>query len=308
METLEKSLRGLNLLREKRFESEMNDPIIVIDKTHIPGFVRQKFSLWIHNTSDATLYFKLVEQIPNWVLLGTSDIPLDGKIGAISAGNVKHFIGAVEREVPAGESEDAGNFKVEAYTDAGYTNLLESHSHPTTIYVEDLESWANVQKSDFDDGSSQGWTLSELIVSGDQSVEDGGYSVKCSPVHSTTITPFLSKSVSLPNTNKVRLSFYWFAIGTNGPYVPGYLWGKNLRCYVDGDKVYECFKPEERCFYITVPGNSIRSVGWFKGGVDLSSYKGQTRTIKIQVDFTTSGLASYTARFHFDDIIIAGKD
>lgn len=316
MNTLEKSLEGLNLLRQESFESEINDPIIVIDKTHIPGFVRQTISIGVYNVSDSTLYFKILEQIPNWVIDPTGDVPLDGKLGAISPGEEKHFEGVILADLPLGESEDTGNFVVEAYTDAGYVNLIESHSHPTTIYIEDLESWANVQKWDFDDGSAQGWTLDGMNVDGSYSVDvpgyclrkyynpDGGLSWRSSPF-------YMSKSIIFPNTNKLRLSFYFRLVVTSQSY-GAKLYLSNLQGFLDDEKIFDCYKPEEgKILYILVTVGECpwsRDSYWVKTGFDISEYKGSTKTVKISGLMWLYSRDTYgQGRILFDNIVVAGK-
>lgn len=314
MNTLEKSLEGLGLLRQESFESEMNDPIIVIDKTHIPGFVRHRVHISVYNISDATLYFKILEQIPNWVINPTGEIPVDGRLGALTPGQEKHFVGLITSNMPVGEREDVGNFVIEAYPDDTYTGLIESHSHPTTIYIEDLENWANVQKFDFDDGTAQGWTFNEMSISGVISVEEGGYSAygAISKLKGTAIaTVSLLKSITLPSTSKVRLSFYWFYAfeGVRSPYdvISSYI--KNLEVYVGGERIYSCLEPDsyiayKRCNHSDVYG------GWFKSGLDLSDFAGQTKDIGIYCTLYVHSPTTDTwmrTKLWIDDIIIAGK-
>ncbi|MCK4329662.1 hypothetical protein KAX02_07445 [candidate division WOR-3 bacterium] len=298
---------------EEKFESEMNDPIIVIDKTHIPEFLRHRFSLWIHNTSDDALYFKIVEELPNWTLGSIPGVPADGKLGVIAAGVSKHFVGVVERYLPAGESEDVGSFIVECYPDDTYTGLIESHLHPTTIHIEDLENWTNVQKFDFDDGTAQGWTLSDLVVSSGKSIEDGGYSlsgVNYVYAGSATKTPYLSKSVVLPNTTKVKLSLYWFFHWYKNSSQPTYHRLDHLRVYVDGVEIYTCFNPDYSIFDLTKPSPGVTSgdFGWFKIGVDLSAFKGETVVIKIEAQTYAESQHHGNADVWLDDVVISGKD
>lgn len=299
MKTLEKSLEGLNLLRQESFKSEMNDPIIVIDKTHLPGFVRHKFYLQIQNTSDNTLYFKLVEQLPNWTLDHTPDIPADGKLGAIGAGVAKIFEGITVRNLPVGESEDVGHFIVEAYPDDTYTGLIESHSHPTTIYIEDLKSWPWTDVSNFDDGTWQGWTWDpggcpaggSVEVSNEKSVEEPGYSLR-TYAGAGGGCPFISKEFALPSTPKVRLSFYALYKTVGSPSKISW-----MRVYVNGDLV---LNPHPR----TIIGTNQETL-WWKYGVDLSKYSGETVTIKIQ-RYSLCGAHNYAIAY-FDEIIVAGK-
>lgn len=309
MEVMEKALEGLNLLEQKSFESDMNDPTIVIDKTHMPGFVRHRFSLWIYNTSDATLYFKIVEELPNWTLVTVPGVPADGKLGAIGAGGDKHFIGIIGRNLPAGESEDVGRFKVECYPDGTYTGLIESHSHPTTVYVEDLENWTNVQKFDFDDGTAQGWTLHDLIVSSSKSIEVGGHSLYGCVAASATKTPYLSKSINLPNVSKVRLSAYWFFKVHNVDVGSSTHILYYLKVYVNDVEIYTCFKSGVPIFSYSCPsGHCSYYLGWFKIGVDLSAFKGET--VDIRVEAQTYLSAPYGAGTHIwiDDVVISGKN
>lgn len=305
MYALEKTLEELNLLGEERFESEMNDPIIVIDKTHIPNLVRHNFSLWIDNTSDGTLYFKIVEELPNWVLGDTPDVPADGKLGAIAAGSSKHFIGLTERSLPVGESEDDGRFKVECYPDDTYTGLIESHSHPTTIYIEDLESWSNVQKSDFDDGTSQGWSLHDLGISGARSIAEGGYSLWCHGALSDySRTPTMTKTIALPNTSKVRIGwFFLYRVNTDAYRT---YWVKNFTLSINGEVVMRILRDDIYLFYFGP--NSVGELGWFKAGADISTYKGQSVEVELRAEFRGGNYSGVYAELYIDDVVIAGKN
>jgi len=273
----------------------------------LPDPVRHRFFVWIKNTSDTPLYFKIVCDIPNWELTHTPDVPADGKIGAVNAGATKYVIGAIRRSKPAGETEDTGRIKVEAYPDSAYTGLIESHSHPTTIYIEDLESWSNVQKWDFDDGTAQGWTLDHMSISDEKSIATPGYSARFYETQSAwsgAPHPFyLERSITLPNTTKVRLSFYFAASCHAGE-----------QCYcnyfdvlVNGEILQSLVKHGGYSWSGLWHGHDA-DIGWSKVGVDLSDYRGQTVTIRINVRYYISCLGSSGyGKMFIDDIVVAGK-
>ena len=299
METSKKSLEEADLLNEKVFASDMGDPVIVIDKKHVPGYLRHRFYLLIENTCGSPLYFKLIEQIPNWELGTTTAVPADGKLGAIDAGKSKGFWGVITRNLPVGESEDVGHFIVEAYPDDTYTGLIESHSHPTTIYIEDLENWPDVQKWDFDDGTAQGWTLySGMSISNEKSIESG-YSVRYYHVRPSQsgwyYYPYLSRSVTLPHKAKVRLSFYFSGEwGGNGNVAFSY-----LTVLVNDSPIPLTHG---------IPFGDDKIIHWSKAGVDLSDYRGQTVTIKIRAKWDFSAYpSSVWGKWYLDNIVIAGK-
>jgi hypothetical protein len=269
------------------FIANLNADKIYIDLTYLSDPITHKFWLTIQNQSLSTLYFKIISNITNWSL----DTPADGKLGATGSGATSTETITITRANPGSETTDSGSLKIEAYTDSGYTNKIGEATLSVTVYIEDLENWTDVTKSDFDDGTAQGWTLSNLTINNAYSVEAGGYSAVRISATGGTATTYLSKSVSLPNRNKVRIAFFLAGKGTYSYAI------HDIAVYVDGTKVFDI------PFSISAAGVQI---GWIKFIADLSAYKGETKTLKVEAKiYTQAGVVSFIA---FDRIVVAGKD
>jgi len=282
------------------FKANLNADKIYIDMAYLSDPIKYSFWLTVKNQSLSGLYFKLICNIPNWSL----ESPADGKLGGIGGGVTNTFIITIVRNKPETEVVDEGNLKIEAYTDSNYTNKISEDSLSVTVYIEDLESWSDVDISDFDDGTTQGWTLaSDMTISNDQSVEAGGYSARFFRNQKFDQEASLTKTISLPNRNKVRLSFF-LAYRIRTPDINYKAMIYNLSVYVDDVKVFDI------PFTIDWVRNEERIVGWLKFATDLSEYKGQTKTIKIscmcKAEMPTN-LFSYVYLW-YDNVVIAGKD
>ena len=280
------------------FQANLNADKIYIDLTYLPDPIKHKFWLTIRNQSLSTLYFKIICDIPNWTL----DTPADGKLGSVGAGAAITFTPIITRAKPASETEDSGSLKIEAYTDSDYTNKMAEDTLDVTVYIEDLESWTDVIKSDFDDGTAQGWTLSHMNISSTQSVEAGGYSAQfySHSQYTYNIEASISKSLTLPNRNKVRISFFLaYSIAAPARYVNVH----DLSVMVDDVKIFDLPFKLDRLY------SQSKKVGWVKVAADLSDYKGQTVTLKLRMfgQLEESGLYA-TVYIWFDRIVVAGKD
>jgi len=263
------------------FDANLNADKIYMDLTYQRDPIEHKFYLTVRNQSMSGLYFKLVCNIPNWTIAS----PTDGKLGLVGAASSKTFEIIMTRPKPTSDVEDNGTLIIEAYSDSGYTVKEGEQSLPVTVYIEDLENWTDVEIYSFDDGTDQGWTLTNLAVSNARSIEPGGYSlykwVK-DPVHRTA-----EKTLTLPNRNKVRISFYFMYSGL------AYGWINDIAVIVNGtDKVFSI------PIKVDIPSETG---GWFKVAADLSAYRGQTVTVKIDI------YANY-CYIGIDRIVIAGKD
>lgn len=280
------------------FQANLNADKICVDLTYLPDTIENKFWLTIKNQSLVTLYFKIICGISSWSL----KTPADGKLGSIGAGLTSTFYPIIERSKPGSETTDSGDLTIEAYTDSGYTTKVAEDPLTVTAYIEDLENWTDVEKSDFDDGTAQGWTLDPsayMSISNDESVEAGGYSARFYRVASYNTDVSVSKSISLPNRDKVRAAFF-FAYTlhrTAGTWVrTGY-----VSIFADGVKVFDI------PFWIQSIGAGEVTVGWLKVVGDLSAYKNQTKTIKLQIRANPAGATDWV-KLWFDRIVIAGKD
>ena len=280
------------------FQANLNADKICIDMTYLPDPVKHKFWLTIKNQSLVSLYFKISQTITNWSL----DTPADGKLGLVSGGYTVTFAPIISRSKPGAEATDSGDLKIEAYTDAGYTNKVAEDTLAVTVYIEDLENWTDVAKSDFDDGTAQTWTLDPsayMSISDDESVEVGGYSAKFyrAGVYDNLVS--VSKSLSLPNRNKVRVSFFLaYRLVSSSSSYPSSV--HDLSILADSDKVLDIpFEIEASCV--------TKAVGWLKVTADLSAYKGQTKTVKLQI-YARATYSGWRADIWFDRIVVAGKD
>ena len=286
-----------------KFEANLNADKIYIDLTYLPDPIDNKFWLTIKNQSLVTLYFKIICNIPNWSM----DTPSDGKLGSVAPAVTGTFTPIITRAKPGAEATDSGDLKIEAYTDAGYTAKIGEDSLSCTTYIEDLENWTDVAKSDFDDGTAQTWTLGNMSVVSDESVEVGGYSVRHYHAQAAASwlyqTFYAEKSLSLPNRNKVRGSLF-FAIRMRGAGVPphGQTRFRNPTITVNGTKVLDI--PFSMWYFIGPAYDYY--FGWFKLTGDLSAYKGQTVTVRFQAE-----MGAYDDAWvycWFDRIVIAGED
>jgi hypothetical protein len=282
------------------FRANLNANKIYIDYSNLPDPLLHKFPLTIQNQSISTLYFKILSYVSNWSI---SD-PSNGQLGSVGSGSTGTYTITMSRSKPTGEVTDTGYLQIQAFTDSVYSNKVGEVNLNVTVYIEDLENWTNVTINSFDDGTTQGWTLaSGMSVVSDRSVEVGGYSLKTPNVTSSTGSFYIYKDITIPNNNKVRISFYKALMVQTGSYAnAGYI--SNLSVKASGNKTFDI---PLTVIYASIPANSTQYLGWFKFTADLSAYRGQTVTVRIEWQVTGSG--SYaTASSWLDRIVIAGKD
>ncbi|GAI03254.1 unnamed protein product, partial [marine sediment metagenome] len=121
----------------------------------------------------------------------------------------------------------------------------------------------------------------------DKSVEASGYSIKGS--HHVTTYPQISKIFSIPNRNKCSLGFFINWSSTTLFY--------HVKVYVDDVVV----------FYMPYSFPAQSRPYWIKIVANLSVYKGQTKTIKIEC-YLARTEAPYNWSVWIDRIVMAGKD
>jgi hypothetical protein len=282
-----------------QFQANLNANNIYIDYSNLPDPITHKFWLLVKNQYTSTLYFKISSYIDNWTMTS----PSDGKLGGISPASQSVFIIIMTRPKPSGETTDTGYFKIEVFSDSNYTVKVGEAILNVTVYIEDLENWTDVIIYDFNDGTSQGWTLSSGVsVSNDKSLEPTGYSIKGS-VSNADVTQYIEKTITLPNRNKVKMNFYkscQVRSLTAGTEYGNY---RGLSIKVNNILVFEIpFKIVD----VSVPPYGIYSAGWWKFCLDLSAYKGQTVTIRIEWKLWASTQGA--TNVYLDRIVIAGKD
>jgi len=282
------------------FQANLNANNIYIDYSNLPDPITHRFLLLVKNQYTSTLYFKITSYVSNWIITS----PSDGKLGGISPASQSVFTITITRPKPTTETTDTGYFKIEAFSDSGYTTKVGEATLDVTIYIEDLENWTDVIIDDFNDGTPQGWILSSGVsVSSERSIEATGYSLK-GGVYAADVTQYIEKAVTLPNRNKVRINFYvsLYALVTSD--VARTATFKNFSIKANDTKVFDI---PTNIISIYVPGyTSPSSAGWYKFCADLSPYKGQTITLRIEWSLSI-GTYGY-AYLYLDRIVIAGKD
>jgi len=285
------------------FTASINADKIYIDYSNLPDPISHKFVLNIQNQSVNTLYFKILSYISNWSITD----PSNGQLDYVSSGDSKNYIITMSRSRPSGEVTDAGYLRVQAFTDSGYANKIGEVNLGVTVYIEDLENWTDVIINSFDDGTTQGWTISPyLSVVNDRSIEAGGYSLKTYMVTGGTSPSsfYLEKTMTLPNRNKVRINFYKSLrfSATSSYSINCYL--RNVSVKVSGNKTFDI--PSDIIFD-HVPIGQTHDLGWYKFTADLSAYKGQTVTVRIewQIGGWDIGVNAWS---WLDRVVIAGKD
>lgn len=283
------------------FESNLNAALQLVELKWLSDPIYHRFGLLIRNQSSETFYFKLFNGLPNWdfgtELPGTDE----QELGSLAGGTSSWFLIDMVRALPVGEVIDSGNHILKAYLDADYLNEVASDILSMVASIEDLEAWDDVDISDFDDGTAQGWTLggspvAAFTVSDVKSVEADGYSLR----HAYTspspgghwISAHITKSVYVPNRLKARMSFFY-----NWAYGNYHLTTTaELHVQVDGVDVY--FENRK------ISPTSV--VNWQKYMVDLTSYKGETVDLKIYLKYWSKTGGSFND--FIDRIVIAGKD
>ena len=278
----------------------------VIDRNNLANPILHHIFLHIKNQSTVTLYFKVILDVGEWDI----ESPTNGELGSVGSGSEAYKELVITRSRPSSDVVESGTLTIECYTDSGYTNRVGLETISLTISIVDLESMTEVTIFDFDEGDTEGWSgveISDLL-----SVEPTGYSAyihhyKSSSVQPTitgTLTGTASRSVTLPNRNKVYLSFYF----TLRQYQYLGHWSRltRLEVYVNGELVHTFVKN------IQAPNTGTWSTldKWYKIGMDLSKYKGQNVVIVIKtyVYYRLEGAGSTTCDVHLDRIVIGGSD
>lgn len=279
------------------FNVSVNGDKAVLDMNYLPDPFQYSFRIDIQNQSTQDLYFKISTSSTDWSIV----TPSNGELGVVAAGSTESFMVTLQRAKPTADTTDTVPITIDAYTDSGYTNQVDTGSTNLTITIADLRNWANSTLYNFDDGTSQGWTLgSNWSVANDISVESGGYSLKMNPTAdsgavSDTIT---LSSASIPSNAQVVISLMLaakiLATANNNGEVD------MLTIKVGTDTVYQV--PLKELGYWTSDQSSTLTKNWVYIGADITPYAGQTADITIQVDVTAGDVQVW-----IDDIIIAGN-
>lgn len=265
----------------------LRNDTIVIDRTRAADPINHTMVLKIKNQGTSDIYYKITESSGSW---GISS-PTNGELGSVSAGSEGYKKVTIQRALPTSDTVETIQFTLEAYSDSGYTKLIESTTFSLTAIIADVHSWPSYTKYGFDDGTTQGWTLSQFIVSSDVSITPGGYSIKCSKYDLWTGT--LTRTVTIPSTSRAVLLLYYTTTGSGLKY-------RAIRSFeikINGNTVYKCGDETNVDGYIHSGGMTT----WDFIGVDLSDYAGQSVTIDIVI-------YGYDFNIYVDDIIIAGTN
>ena len=287
---------------EAIFQANLNADKILIDLTHLPDPITHTFWLKVQNQSVMPLYFKLLMSMPNWSI----ESPTNGEIGEISPASSKAISVDISRPKPSTEVEDDGVLTLEAYTDDLYTDKIAERSINIKALIEDLENWTDVDITDFDDGTPQGWTLSSgMSIVNDLSIEAGGYSARTPEQNSASgVTNYVEKGVTLPNRDKVRVSWYLAFRGRNTKTSAYRAFLQNVSVKVDDSEVFSIPYTIVELYF---SGSKSVYAGWFKFTADLSAYRGQT--VALRIEWVNRVNISYMyAMSWIDRIVIAGSD
>jgi len=270
-----------------------NNDTIVIDRTRATDPISATLLLVIQNQGTSTMYYKITETSGAWSISS----PTNGELGSVSSGYKSGRKITLQRALPTSDTIETVTFTLEAYSDSGYTNLVESTTFSITFVIADIHSWPSYTKYDFDDGTSQGWSFDPslyMTVSASKSITAGGYSVALTGSGYQQYT--LTKSETLPSNSRVVMMLYYNVGSEYSIRKLHYIAIKVNGNTVFQAGVYDLPQVSTSGFIAT-----DHTTTWDMIGVDLSDYAGQSVTIDIVV----SAEGGYT---YLDDIIIAGTN
>jgi len=284
------------------FSAYTNEDNVVLDTTYLADPFDYKMSIYIKNQSTQTLYFKVVSGSTDWTITS----PTNGELGSIGAATGAWKVVTLQRAKPTTDVTETVPLTIEVYTDSGYTNKVDQATLNINFTIANLRAWQNVTIYDFEDGTSQGWTLgSDWSVSSAASVEAGGYSLQYYKTYSNaTWTSSVSLSTTLPNNAQVVLNllmaakFYSVSTWKSMLYY--------LKVKVNGNDVFVIDNMENMGYYYRPSSGSSKSFNWVNIGADLSAYAGQSVTIDIELSGYMDNTSNKTWVW-LDDIIIAGQ-
>lgn len=177
------------------------DPDLYYDIEGLASPITINIPIGITNNETFTLYFRVLLVSPPAEYSNTSK-----DLGSLAAGASAFFIFDPTRTLPtltAGEFDEALTIRIEAYTDAGYTNLYGSADLATTIHFFDSldPAWTMIYRDTFDDGSIEGW-LSESGRTADPTFGPAyGYDLHANDTHYISAPYALRNGVSSDYTN-----------------------------------------------------------------------------------------------------------
>jgi hypothetical protein len=171
------------------FISDPNEPDVYNDVNSLPNPFTMNIPAGIANTHpSATLYFKMsIVSPPADYSVSTQNL------GSLLPGANGFFIFSPVRATPtltAGEYDETLTFRVDAYTDSGYSAAYANQTLSLTVHHFDHldASWTVLDHTSFDDGSMQGWDTNGFYADDSTGTQ--------SPIIRTS-TKFLSSPYSL---------------------------------------------------------------------------------------------------------------
>ena len=147
------------------FIADANEPDLYNDVTDFPNPFTMKIPIGIANTHpSATLYFRVSIVSPPAAYSVSST-----NLGSLVFGTSGIYTFAPVRALPtltAGEYDETLTFRVDAYTDSGYSAAYANQTLSVTIHHFNHTdgSWTVIAHDTFDDGGTNGWATSGTYV------------------------------------------------------------------------------------------------------------------------------------------------
>ncbi len=156
------------------FVADPREPEVYNDVTDLASNFSMNIPIGIANTSAIELWYKIS------VVSAPADYTVSSQeLGSISASASNIFAFTLNRDMPTltnGEFDETLDFKIEAFTDSGYSvpygDIILSVPIHHFNHVD--PSWSVIDHSDFDDGTKQGWEITNGVVDG--SLPHSGFS------------------------------------------------------------------------------------------------------------------------------------
>jgi len=244
----------------------------------------------IQNQGSETTYYKIVSNSENWSVV----YPTNGELGNVNAGSTQKFDFTIRRTagIPSAPSSETVNLTVEAYSDSSYTNKVGELSFDLYFYYVNSSSETEVQKWDFDDNTTQGWTLDTFTLSENYSIGAGGSSLYIGATGTSNTGTASITGVSVPSTNKVYMFVHIYTTGdTGGTH------NARVTIRVNGvDEYVAEFNPDSLGLYDQ----------WVQVGIDVTDYTGQT--VSLEVEGFVYASSGENIQMYVDDILIVGTN
>jgi hypothetical protein len=149
------------------FIADQNEPDLYNDVTDLPNPFTMNIPIGITNTHpSATLYFKVSIVSPPAAYSVSST-----NLGSLAVGTSAIFTFTPVRALPtltAGEYDETLTFRVDAYTDSGYSAAYANQTLSVTIHhFNHIDaSWTIIAHDTWDNGTTEGWSTDGNYVEG----------------------------------------------------------------------------------------------------------------------------------------------